>query len=214
MPGPLRSPELARKAQARLPHVAVLFTSGYTENAIVHGGRLDPGLELLPKPYSREDLARKIRHVLANQQQRNQATSSPSHAESAEAAAANIMRWTVLLVEDDDLIRSSTAEMLTELGHTVLQAVDAQSALTMLASDQVDILVTDVGLPDISGVELARRALRKQISLGVVFATGDEAVSVEQDLERSVVLAKPYALQELAQAIASAAPGPKLNAAE
>jgi CheY-like chemotaxis protein len=47
MPGPLRSPELARKTRERLPGVAVLFTSGYTENAIVHGGRLDPGLELL-----------------------------------------------------------------------------------------------------------------------------------------------------------------------
>ena len=53
MPGPLRSPELARKAQERLPGLAVLFTSGYTENAIVHGGRLDEGIELLSKPYTR-----------------------------------------------------------------------------------------------------------------------------------------------------------------
>jgi len=74
MPGPLRSPELARKARARLPGIAVLFTSGYTENAIVHGGRLDAGVELLPKPYTREALARKLRHVLANQAQRNIAT--------------------------------------------------------------------------------------------------------------------------------------------
>jgi CheY-like chemotaxis protein len=65
MPGALRSPELARKARERLPGIAVLFTSGYTENAIVHGGRLDPGVELLPKPYSREALAHKIRAVLA-----------------------------------------------------------------------------------------------------------------------------------------------------
>ena len=65
MPGALRSPELARKARERLPDIAVLFTSGYTENAIVHGGRLDPGVELLPKPYSREALALKIRTVLA-----------------------------------------------------------------------------------------------------------------------------------------------------
>ena len=65
MPGPLRSPELARKARERLPDIAVLFTSGYTENAIVHGGRLDAGVELLSKPYSREALARKIRQVLA-----------------------------------------------------------------------------------------------------------------------------------------------------
>ena len=66
MPGPLRSPELARRAKERLPHIGVLFTSGYTENAIVHHGRLDPGVELLSKPYSREALARRIRHILAN----------------------------------------------------------------------------------------------------------------------------------------------------
>nr|WP_246429664.1 PAS domain-containing protein [Prosthecomicrobium pneumaticum] len=65
MPGPLKSPELARKARERLPGVAVLFTSGYTENSIVHGGRLDPGVELLSKPYTRDALARKIRQVLA-----------------------------------------------------------------------------------------------------------------------------------------------------
>ncbi|MBC3918471.1 PAS domain S-box protein [Undibacterium sp. CY18W] len=66
MPGTLRSPELARKARERLPNLAVLFTSGYTQNAIVHGGRLDGGVELLSKPYSREALARKVRSVLAN----------------------------------------------------------------------------------------------------------------------------------------------------
>jgi CheY-like chemotaxis protein len=64
MPGALKSPELARQVRERLPGIAVLFTSGYTENAIVHGGRLDAGVELLSKPYRREDLARKIRKVL------------------------------------------------------------------------------------------------------------------------------------------------------
>ncbi|MDB5654496.1 MAG: signal transduction histidine kinase [Tardiphaga sp.] len=64
MPGPLKSPELARKARELLPDLVVLFTSGYTENAIVHGGRLDAGVELLPKPYTREALALKVRRVL------------------------------------------------------------------------------------------------------------------------------------------------------
>src|SRR5690606_19060744 len=67
MPGPLRSPDLARKARERLPNLAVLFTSGYTENSIVHEGRLDAGVDLLSKPYSREALARKIRASLASQ---------------------------------------------------------------------------------------------------------------------------------------------------
>ncbi|MEP7102093.1 MAG: ATP-binding protein, partial [Burkholderiales bacterium] len=65
MPGALKSPELARKARERLPQIAVLFTSGYARDAIVHGGRLDTGVELLPKPYTREALARKLRQVLA-----------------------------------------------------------------------------------------------------------------------------------------------------
>ncbi|WQO29905.1 PAS domain-containing protein [Microvirga lotononidis] len=215
MPGPLRSPELARKAKARLPHMAVLFTSGYTENAIVHGGRLDPGVELLPKPYSREDLARKIRHVLANQQQRNRAASAPAaHAEEAAKKVANIAHWTVLLVEDDDLIRSSTAEMLAELGHRVLEAGDAASALTLLEASSIDLLVADVGLPDLSGAELARRAMRIRPRLGVVFATGDEAVSAEPDLRSAVLLVKPYSGDDLAQALASAIAKSKLDAAE
>ena len=64
MPGSIKSAELARRAQNRLPGLRVLFTSGYTQNAIVHGGRLDPGVELLVKPYRREDLARKVRQLL------------------------------------------------------------------------------------------------------------------------------------------------------
>ena len=122
MPGPLRSPELARKAQERLPNIAVLFTSGYTENAIVHGGRLDEGIELLSKPYSREALARKIQYVLRNRQQRRAAEPSSSRAarqgaNEGQTIASGPLR--VLLVEDDVLIRLSTVDMLENLGHSV-----------------------------------------------------------------------------------------------
>lgn len=64
MPGVLRSPELARLAREKVPGLAVLFTSGYTQNAIVHGGRLDAGTELLAKPYTAESLARRVRAIL------------------------------------------------------------------------------------------------------------------------------------------------------
>jgi CheY-like chemotaxis protein len=64
MPGAFGARELARKAQQRLPGLPVLFTSGYTDNAIVHGGRLDEGVELLSKPYTQDELARKLRKVL------------------------------------------------------------------------------------------------------------------------------------------------------
>ncbi len=64
MPGAVSGRHLAERAVEIVPGLKVLFTSGYTENAIVHNGRLDPGVELLSKPYGRDHLAAKIRRVL------------------------------------------------------------------------------------------------------------------------------------------------------
>lgn len=64
MPGGLNGPQLAAEAKKLWPDLPVLFTSGYTENAIVHQGRLDRGVHLLTKPYRRKDLAEKVRQVL------------------------------------------------------------------------------------------------------------------------------------------------------
>jgi len=64
MPGPMNGPELVQRATQRRPDLKVLYTSGYPENAIVHNGRLDAGVTLLPKPYSRADLARMLRAAL------------------------------------------------------------------------------------------------------------------------------------------------------
>ncbi len=64
MPGGLNGRELAREARARRPGLKVLFTSGYTENTIIHQGRLDPDVTLLSKPYRRDQLAAKLRAVL------------------------------------------------------------------------------------------------------------------------------------------------------
>ncbi|MBX3707159.1 MAG: response regulator [Pseudomonadales bacterium] len=64
MPGGMNGRQLAEAAKRIRPGIRVLFTSGYTENAIVHQGRLDRGVQLLNKPYRREDLAAKVRAVL------------------------------------------------------------------------------------------------------------------------------------------------------
>jgi CheY-like chemotaxis protein len=64
MPHGLSGRELAEKARLIRPDIKVLYTSGYTENAIVHHGRLDAGIDLLNKPYRRTELAHKIRAVL------------------------------------------------------------------------------------------------------------------------------------------------------
>jgi CheY-like chemotaxis protein len=196
MPGSLRSPDLARKAKERLPNVAVLFTSGYTQNAIVHGGRLDPGVELLAKPYTREALARKIRHVLANQAQRRVARGSQHSANEKTFKDA-----TVLLVEDDDLIRLTTAEMLSDIGCKVKEASTAQEALKILDEQPVDILLTDVGLPGVSGLQLARDVYARRPDLCLVLATGDSGVKSEAVRLGAIFIVKPYTPQSLRQGL-------------
>ncbi|TCO75541.1 hybrid sensor histidine kinase/response regulator [Chromatocurvus halotolerans] len=64
MPGGMNGKQLADEALLRQPGLRVLFTSGYTEDAIAHQGRLDPGVHLLSKPYRRADLVAKIREAL------------------------------------------------------------------------------------------------------------------------------------------------------
>jgi CheY-like chemotaxis protein len=64
MPGRINGRKLAERAAEINPAIEILFTSGYTENSIVHNSRLDPGVEFLSEPYDRERLAMKIRRVL------------------------------------------------------------------------------------------------------------------------------------------------------
>jgi CheY-like chemotaxis protein len=65
MPGPMNGRRLAEEATKRRPGSKVLFMSGYTENAIIHHGRLDPGVLLLAKPFHKSELARMIRQALS-----------------------------------------------------------------------------------------------------------------------------------------------------
>ncbi len=211
MPGPLRSTELARKARERLPEVAVLFTSGYTDNAIVHAGRLDEGIELLSKPYTYEALARKVRHVMRLQGGERADEARVEHEDPAAAAVKVALETTVvdaegvtsaaetrlriLYVEDDELVRLSTADLLRTFGVSVLEAENEAQALRLLSEEPVDVLLTDVGLAGRSGVELAIDACRFQPHLPVVFLSGYDLVltpAQQAALPEATSLRKPY----------------------
>jgi PAS domain S-box-containing protein len=208
MPGTLRSPELARKARERLPGIAVLFTSGYTENAIVHGGRLDAGVDLLGKPYTREALARKVRHVLGNRQHLGRLTASAAVASAAAVgqgvAAAQPAAGTglrIVLVEDEQELRETTTELLELLGHTVLPAGDAATALALLEEAAADVMITDISLPGVSGEQLAASARALQPGLRIIFASGQHP---RFPLEGAQLLLKPFSVDKLVQMLAQA----------
>jgi len=187
MPGQLRSPELARHAKGLHPHIAVLFTSGYTQNAIVHGGRLDPGVELLSKPYGREQLARKVRAMLGAQ--------PPEVAEPTAPPAMRTRR--ILVVEDNPDLLDMACELLARLGHAVIGAGTGEDALARVEEAPFDVLLTDLALPGCSGIDVARQALLVRPALQVIVASGygaPEASSLEFPF---AVLPKPYSLEQL-----------------
>ena len=190
MPGRLKSAELARMARERQPDIAVLFTSGYTENSIVHGGRLDAGVELLSKPYSRDALARKFRHVLANQRQRNLARTMSARPVPDDTPA----RRNALL--------ANTAELVKDLGLTVIEALSAKDAVSALQTTHVDVLITDANLPGMTGPDLAAIARQMLPHIGIIFATGDTQLDYDRSAPKTVLLAKPYDGKALSQAIA------------
>ena len=71
LPGGMNGRKLADEALRLKPRLAVLFTTGYTRNAIVHDGRLDPDVQLISKPYTRGLLARSLRRVLDETRRRS-----------------------------------------------------------------------------------------------------------------------------------------------
>ena len=112
---------------------------------------------------------------------------------------------TVLLVEDDDLVRATTREAMEEAGCQVLDARDGAEAMQILRSDQtVDLLFSDVIMPKINGVELARSATRLRPDLKVLLTSGyaDAVVDLDAQGERIVVLMKPYRRADLESRIA------------
>lgn len=209
MPGNIRSTELAKRAVQALPDIAVLFTSGYTQNGIVHGGQLDEGVELLSKPYTTEALARKVRSVLSAQQAKNAATRTAPSSSGPELPvisprpdAVEPRSLRILLCEDDEQIRMTVTEMLVAKGHQVAGTHRADHAVQLFEAQPFDVLVTDVALPDGSGVELVRTLRERVPELPVLFATGRVTDDEIPASVRTSTLTKPYGADALLAALA------------
>lgn len=95
----------------------------------------------------------------------------------------------LLLVEDDLDNRDLTRELLEYAGHTVVATATGAEAFEALSRERFAVLITDVGLPDISGIDLAREVLARQPGIGVVLLTGYSLPS--STLPGAEVLEKP-----------------------
>ena len=115
---------------------------------------------------------------------------------------APVAAGTALLVDDEELIRLSTADMLGEIGYAVVEADSAEEAMRLVDRGlQFDLLVTDHLMPGMTGTELARRLRDLRPGIPVLIVSGYADVDgIAPDLAR---LAKPFRRAELAASVTS-----------
>jgi CheY-like chemotaxis protein len=126
-----------------------------------------------------------------------QALKRPSEAEAAVGTAPLTRRATILVVDDDPLIATSTIDMLEDLGHTVIGANSGARAIEIINGGQsLDLLMTDQAMPVMTGIQLAEIVRQKKPDLPILLATGytDLPASKLANLPR---LSKPYQQAQL-----------------
>ncbi|NML86162.1 PAS domain-containing sensor histidine kinase [Polaromonas sp.] len=135
-------------------------------------------------------------------------SSADAHEEVAERLPARCLQAegeTILVVEDDAAVRMIVLDELNELGYTTLEAVDGPSAIHILHSARnIDILISDVGLPGMNGRQIAEIGRQHRPGLPVLFMTGytQSAASRSEFLAPGMeMITKPFAMDELAAKI-------------
>jgi CheY-like chemotaxis protein len=121
--------------------------------------------------------------------------------EPENAAGEKLGSETVLVVEDEEIVRALIVEVLQDLGYNVLEAADGPSGLNILQSPEpIALLITDVGLPGMNGRQLADAGRERRPGLKIMFITGyaESAMLVSGKLEPGMaVVTKPFAVNAL-----------------
>ena len=120
----------------------------------------------------------------------------------------------ILAIDDEKQIVDLLATMLEGLGHKIIGVTDGQQALDYLDKENFDLVITDLGMPVISGWDVAAKAKNKKAGLPVVLVTGWGAEYESKDLTEAgidAILNKPFRLDELTKIILEQCPEKKIG---
>jgi CheY-like chemotaxis protein len=182
MPG-MSGCELAERLKAVRPHIEIIFMSGYNDHATVDRQKLDSAGAYLAKPFSPEALAIKVREVLG----------SPRRA------------GTILVADDESGVRSFLRKLLEGEGYQVLEARDGREAVRQIETSEVDLMITDLAMPEQEGIETIQRLHQMRPQLKIIAMSGQFAgqmLHVAEHLGARASLAKPIQPDELVDVVA------------
>ncbi len=175
--------ELAERLIVQRPGIRVLYISGYSGDAIAGQGCLDPGTEYLPKPFTPEQLSSKVREVLRR----------PTGGDR-----------TILVIDDDVAVSGLLQRILSGAGYRVLVAADGKRGMAVLKRQAVDLVITDLVMPEQEGLETVTQLHAQRPKLPVIAisgAFGGSFLKAAGMLGASATLAKPIAPDALLRAV-------------
>jgi CheY-like chemotaxis protein len=126
--------------------------------------------------------------------------------DSSRSVLQGDLQGTLLVVEDDDQVRSMLVGILRGFGHTVLEACDASQAVPLGEhyEESIDVLVTDIVMPGMDGIQMARRLIRSRKNMGLLFISGytSRAEELRELMHRGAgFLLKPFSPDSLLHAV-------------
>ena len=197
--------EVLKQIRAIDPQAAVMILTAWGSDALEQQARQLGVVDFLSKRLSLDVLVEAMERTL---QQSAQAASpaqaaAPAEAPQAALAAADDGDF-ILVVDDEPQIRDLLKRFLSLRGYKVRVAADGQQALTMVEQEAPQLIVLDVYMPGINGVEVLRRLRGRKFTGGVILLTGsqdDKLLQEALDLGSVDVMGKPVDLERLALAI-------------
>ncbi|MCX6627029.1 MAG: response regulator, partial [Candidatus Solibacter sp.] len=175
--------ELADRLETLQPGIKVLFMSGYTGGAIEHHAVLEEGAAFIQKPFSPEELAGKVRAVLG-----------------PPAPAARI-----LVADDEAGVRGLLRKVLEQAGYEVLEATDGKQVLRQVLALPVDLVITDLVMPEQEGIETIQALRREAPGVGIIAISGafeGRLLKAARLLGADAALSKPVAAELLLASVA------------
>ena len=174
------------------PDLPVLFSSGYSSNAIHTSFVLDEGIELIPKPYDPATLLRRVRKSLdaANGSTDDEVQDAPD--EPTEALTTG----RILVVDDDEVVRNVFRRTLEETGYEITEAPNGKVACRLYRKEPFDLIILDIVMPEKEGLETIQDLRRDFPDVKIIAVSGGGRVGAEDYLNMARQLGAVRALEK------------------